>query len=464
LFFSKLSLAADMKKSILLSLLAKAMPIGIICLFLGMATLTAKTIRVATQKDYFPYSYIDSLGLYSGLLIDWWELWAVKAGVDLEFIPGSTNECIDMVLKGEADAVSGLFFEDESQKGIIYSESIISLNTTLFLRRGYNPKSVYAIERPIGIIKNELSHQNIEGKYQDLKLEYFDTFSGLLEVVKKKEIAGFIYDFPYPILENRKISGIDGYYEYLVIRSDKIRPGVKEGNTQMLNLLMEGSVKISNNELLDIIDNYDLYQKPIPYEWIIPILVLLLVVITIGYLRLFRKQKRLLNTTVSLEEDGLKKIIDQGENDHVEFKSSLRWDFNQNQMNKALEMVIMKTISAFLNTNGGILIIGVDDSGGVVGLDNDYNTISKKSRDGFMLTLTNLINQHLGKNAHKFIDINIISMEGKDVCTVKVVKSDGPVFLGKNENETFFIRTSASSQRLSVSEVVGYIKSHWKNM
>ena len=34
----------------------------------------------------------------------------------------------------------------------------------------------------------------------------------------------------------------------------------------MLNLLMEGSVKISNNELLDIIDNYDLYQKPIPYE------------------------------------------------------------------------------------------------------------------------------------------------------------------------------------------------------
>ena len=74
-----------MKKSILFSLLVKTIPIGIICLFLGMATLEAKTIRVATQKDYYPYSfYVDSLGFFDGLLIDWWELWAVKAGVDLE--------------------------------------------------------------------------------------------------------------------------------------------------------------------------------------------------------------------------------------------------------------------------------------------------------------------------------------------------------------------------------------------
>ena len=388
-------------------------------------------------------------------------MWAVKAGVDLEFIAGSTKECVDMVLKGRADVVSGLFFEEENLKGIQYAEAIINLNTSLFLRNGYNPESIHNIDRPIGLIENEMSHQNIKGKYQDLRLNYYTTFRELSEKVQAKEIDGFIYDFPSPLLTDKKISLAKGYYEYQVFRSDRIRPGVKAGNSEILNLLLSGSAKMSSDELLAIIDNYDLFDEPIPYEWIIPVLIALLVVITIGYLRLFQKQKQLTNRFDNLTEKDLKEIIENGENDHTEFKSSLRWDFNQNQMNKSLEIVIMKTVSAFLNTNGGILIIGVKDSGEVIGLENDYNIVSKKNRDGFILTLTNLINQHIGKNVHKFIEINIISLNGKDVCILKTDKSDQPVFLGKNENEAFFIRASASSQKLNVSEVVGYIKSHW---
>ena len=186
----------------------------------------------------------------------------------------------------------------------------------------------------------------------------------------------------------------------------------------------------------------------------------LLVSLTIGYLRLFRRQKRILDSSKSVSRGELIKILRSGENDQVEFKSSLRWDYKQNQMNKSLENVILKTISAFLNTNGGTLIIGVDDSGSVLGLEKDYETVSKKSSDGFILTLTNLINQHLGKRVHKFINLEIVNHNDSDICVVKVSKCDGPVFLGKNDNETFFIRASASSQRLSISEVVGYIKYH----
>jgi len=71
-------------------------------------------------------------------------------------------------------------------------------------------------------------------------------------------------------------------------------------------------------------------------------------------------------------------IIDKGENDLIEFKSSLRWDYRQDKVNKALETVIVKTISAFLNTEGGMLFIGIDDDGNTLGLENDYITLSKK--------------------------------------------------------------------------------------
>jgi ABC-type amino acid transport substrate-binding protein len=432
-------------------------------LLLYTTSLQSRTIKVATQRDYYPYSSVDSLGIFEGFLIDWWELWALKAGVDLEFIPGSTMECIDLVLKGKADVVSGLFFEEDGHEGLEYSESIFSLNTTLFLKNGYDPKSIYEIDRPIGIIKNELAHQNLIAKYPELKLEYFDSFSDLQNKVQDKEVAGFIYDLPFPLFGDQAYTGVEGYSEYLVIRSDKIRPGVKKGNTEILNLLLTNSAKISNEELMVLIKDYDLYEEPASYEWIIPIMAILLVLLTIGYLRLFRRQKKILNASKSINDVVLVELLRAGENDHVEFKSSLRWDYRQNQMNKALENVILKTIAAFLNTNGGTLIIGVDDSGSILGLEKDYETVSKKSSDGFILTLTNLINQHLGKRVHKFINLEIVNHETKDICAVTVSKCDGPVFLGKNDNETFFIRASASSQRLSVSEVVGYIKSHWKS-
>ena len=154
-------------------------------------------------------------------------------------------------------------------------------------------------------------------------------------------------------------------------------------------------------------------------------------------------------------------IIDKGENDLIEFKSSLRWDYKQEKVNKALELVIVKTISAFLNTLGGMLFIGVDDEGNILGLDRDYRSMSKNNRDGMLLTLTNLINRHLGKSTHKFITINIISINGKDVCIINIEKSAKPIFLGKNEKEEFYIRASASSQPLGLRESYKYIKSHW---
>lgn len=63
---------------------------------------------------------------------------------------------------------------------------------------------------------------------------------------------------------------------------------------------------------------------------------------------------------------------------------------------------------------------------------------------------------------HKFLSISIISINDKDVCIVTIEKSDKPVFMGKTDNEEFYIRASASSQPLGVRETYKYINSHWK--
>jgi len=54
---------------------------------------------------------------------------------------------------------------------------------------------------------------------------------------------------------------------------------------------------------------------------------------------------------------GLLRLIEQGESETVEFKTFLPPD-----------NVIARDLIAFANTRGGILIVGVDDRGAVLGL------------------------------------------------------------------------------------------------
>jgi hypothetical protein len=156
-------------------------------------------------------------------------------------------------------------------------------------------------------------------------------------------------------------------------------------------------------------------------------------------------------------------VISGGENDYVEFKSSLRWDFVQGNVNKLMEHIIAKTISAFMNAEGGKLLIGVSDNGEIVGIEKDYETLKNKNKDGFLLQLTQVINQYLGKEFNQYVSIKIVQLQDKDVAVVDVTNSAMPIFLKNSDKEEFYIRASASSQPMSIREANEYIRTHWEN-
>ena len=77
---------------------------------------------------------------------------------------------------------------------------------------------------------------------------------------------------------------------------------------------------------------------------------------------------------------GIQSLIATGESAVVEFKSSLRWDHVQRKRNKALELVIVKTIAGFLNHDGGDLLIGVAVCAGRTSRDSKYRCPLWRSR------------------------------------------------------------------------------------
>lgn len=155
-------------------------------------------------------------------------------------------------------------------------------------------------------------------------------------------------------------------------------------------------------------------------------------------------------------------LILGGESAELEFKQTFRWDVDKGQPNKKMEEAIAKAVAAFANSDGGTLLIGVHDTEGARGLEQDF-AVTGGDRDGFELALTSSLQNQFGAafKANK-VKVSFPSAGGVEVCRLDVRKSDALVPIevtGKDgqKSKLIYIRSGNSSQPLPSHEVQQYI-------
>lgn len=152
-------------------------------------------------------------------------------------------------------------------------------------------------------------------------------------------------------------------------------------------------------------------------------------------------------------EREVSEMIKKGEHEKLEFKSSMRTNLHTNEVDPRIEHSVMKTVNAYLNSDGGTLLVGVSDNGEILGLDVDkfVNT------DRLTLHLTNMIKKHIGNEHLPYIKHSIVPVEGKQVLKIDCQPSDKHVFLRNGNEEEFYVRNGPSSAKLSGSSLIDYV-------
>lgn len=149
---------------------------------------------------------------------------------------------------------------------------------------------------------------------------------------------------------------------------------------------------------------------------------------------------------------GTELLIQSGESTNVEFKSSLCWNIRANMKDAKMEHAVLKSIVALLNTDGGTVLVGVEDNGNVLGVDADQFP----NEDKYLLHFANLVNGRIGKRFADVIHWALETVGDKKVLRIDCDKGSSPVFLKTGEQEEFFIRTGPSTVQLTASEVLDY--------
>lgn len=196
--------------------------------------------------------------------------------------------------------------------------------------------------------------------------------------------------------------------------------------------------------------------------------------------------------------DSLRYLISEEESTRVEFKPSLRTPIKvdpdiyklenslqfckdqkqiekvQSEINRlkkkekvSLENATLKTIAAFSNTSGGILLIGVDDDRATIhGIEKDYEYLhDRKNWDGWNSYLDQLIYNRLGPYMYLNVKVTKGEIDGKTVARIDVLMSDFPVWLTTKDDagnkRIFYTRGLNLSRPLDADAADKYIKSRW---
>ena len=156
-------------------------------------------------------------------------------------------------------------------------------------------------------------------------------------------------------------------------------------------------------------------------------------------------------------------VIEAGESATVEFKSTARHNIRTGQRDDKIEAVVAKTVAGFLNGGGGTLLVGVDDAGVVLGLDDDLQHMKVPDLDRYELWLHDYLTRVLGAPSVSRLRVTFPTVGGRAICRVDVARSPRPVFVRppRSEQVQFFARIGNSTRELSVADAIDYAVDHF---
>lgn len=158
------------------------------------------------------------------------------------------------------------------------------------------------------------------------------------------------------------------------------------------------------------------------------------------------------------------------ENSTCEFKTSIVYVPGTGRTPDIDQQIvfILKTIAGFLNSKGGKLYIGVNDSGNITGIEADLPHLNssetdifeyKANPDHYELKIRNNVKYFLGTRANAKLEFQFLKSKNNLIyCVIDIKKSEIPVLLSGNK---LFQRTGNMTQLLRGDDLRTFIENRF---
>ena len=155
------------------------------------------------------------------------------------------------------------------------------------------------------------------------------------------------------------------------------------------------------------------------------------------------------------------------ENQTMELKTSIVFPPGEGEANIGKQLyTILKELTAFMNTDGGTLYIGIHDkTKKVIGIEGDYKYLNddekdeyngsyKEDKDGYELKIRNTMDRLCPSLANSLTTISFESLEGNEYCVIDVKPARRPIFLSGTQ---LYVRQGNRLKLLKGDEITFFV-------
>lgn len=212
-------------------------------------------VKVAGDNNFPPYEFLDENNNYTGFNVDIMRAVALVTGIEIEYYPMAWDEACDKLKKGEVDIIQGMrytrdrdIFYDFSEAYLENSQSIFVLSSNDDIKRfkDLNGKRI-AIQRGDVAISALYTLRHYTSIYTENQEEAIhQLIGGKADAFIGNTLTGVYLIDKMGIRDNVKIVGE-------TLNTTQYSMAVKEGNTELLNIINKGIREIKRNGTYDMI-------------------------------------------------------------------------------------------------------------------------------------------------------------------------------------------------------------------
>jgi len=247
--------------------------VGFLSVHAEQGSAKPKRIVVASGDRFVPLVYSNAQGKPEGILVDAWQLWSDKTGVEVEIRLMDWSRTLPSLMAGDVDAVDGVSYTPERSNFLDMSKPHTSVDTCIFFH-----ETIGGIRKmndlkgfPVGVLKGGHVEEHLLRNVPNIRTIPYENYEEMIRAAREGRLWVFVGadpTVPYYLAKD----GLRSTFvrSRMPIFKDDIRVAVRKGNTELLALVEEGLDAITEGERNRIREQWSgvgLMSK-IPWIWV----------------------------------------------------------------------------------------------------------------------------------------------------------------------------------------------------
>ena len=223
------------------------------CIASGNLPSDITTLRIGGDNNYPPYEYVDTNGIYKGFNVDIIRAVAIELGLEIELIPTTWENAIELLKIGQIDAIQGMTVTPERDVAFDFTQEIV-----------VNSQAIFVLSNTSYITElNDLEGKIVSIQAEDVTNEILAKVPGaiVIEKINQQEAIQALLSGEVDAFVGNRLTGIYytqrfGLTESIKIVGDPISTtmystAVRTGDYELLSLLDSGITELKNNGTYD---------------------------------------------------------------------------------------------------------------------------------------------------------------------------------------------------------------------